>query len=80
VLRVLAERIEADATPLPANVFAPIRNRVAADNELNPDDWESAWTVEIEKRLADVRSGKVERIAAVKVIEEALALTRRSAR
>jgi hypothetical protein len=80
ILRVLAERIDATAAPLPAKVFGPLRDRVAENDELPPDEWEAVWTAEIEKRVADVNTGKVKRIPAKTVIEEALALARRSAR
>jgi hypothetical protein len=80
VLRVLAERIEDEATPLPPGVFAPLRERVADNDELPPDEWEQAWATELEKRLAAVQAGKVKRIPGAKVIEEALALARRPSR
>jgi hypothetical protein len=78
VLRVLAERIEADEAPLSERVFVQLRELVAANDELPPDDWEAVWLKELERRLAAVRAGKVERIPASKVIKEALALTKRS--
>jgi hypothetical protein len=80
VLRVLAERIETDDAPLPARVFVPLRDLVAANDELPPDQWEAVWVKELERRLAAVRTGKVKRIPASKVIEEALALAKRSIR
>lgn len=80
VLRVLAERIETDDAPLPARVFVPLRELVAANDELPPDEWEAVWLKELERRLAAVRSGKVKRIPASKVIEEALAIAKRSVR
>ncbi len=80
VLRVLAERIETDDAPLPARVFVPLRELVAANDELPPDEWEAVWLKELERRLAAVGSGKVKRIPASKVIEEALAIAKRSVR
>ncbi len=80
MLRVLAERIEADDAPLPARVFVQLRELVAANDELSPDEWEAVWLKELERRFAAVRSGEVKRIPASKVIEEALALTKRSVR
>ncbi len=80
VLRVLAERIETDDAPLPARVFVPLRELVAANDELPPDEWEAVWLKELERRLAAVRSGKVKRIPVSKVIEEALAIAKRSVR
>jgi hypothetical protein len=74
VLRVLAERIEKDSTPLPPSVFAPLQERVAENDELPPDAWEKEWTAEIEQRVRRVLSGKTKRIPAQKVIEEALAI------
>ena len=80
VLRVLAERIETDDAPLPARVFVPLRELVAANDELPPDEWEAVWIKELDRRLAAVRGGKVKRIPASKVIEEALALAKRPLR
>ena len=80
VLRVLAERIETHDAPLPARVFVPLRELVAANDELPPDEWEAVWVKELERRLAAVRSGKVKRIPASKVIEDALAVAKRSVR
>ena len=80
VLRVLAERIEANATPLPSTVFGPLRDRIAENDELLPNDWEEIWIAELERRLSEVKAGKVKRIPAATVIEEALALARRSRR
>ena len=80
VLRVLAERIETDDAPLPARVFLPLRELVAANDELAPSDWEAVWLEELERRLKGVRAGKVKRIPASKVIEEALALAKRTLR
>ena len=53
---------------------------IAEDDERRPDEWEAAWSAELEKRLADVKTGKVKRIPAKTVIEEALALARRAGR
>lgn len=65
---------------LRAFVFGPLRDRIAENDELPPEEWEAAWSLELEQRLADVRAGKVKRIPASRVIEEALALARRSSR
>ena len=65
---------------LAAKLFAPLRDRVAENDELPPDEWEGVWTTEIERRVAEVRAGKVKRIPAKIVIEEALPLARRSGR
>lgn len=80
MLRVLAERIETDDAPLPARVFLPLRELVAANDELAPSDWEAVWVEELERRLKAVRAGRVKRIPASKVIEEALALAKRTLR
>jgi hypothetical protein len=80
VLRVLAERIETDEAPLPARVFLPLRDLVAANEELAPSDWEAVWVEELERRLKAVRAGKVKRIPASQVVEEALALAKRTLR
>ncbi len=38
--------------------------------ELSPKEWDAAWKKELEKRIKDVRSGKVKTIPASQVMAE----------
>lgn len=74
----LTKQIEKQVLALPADARVELVDRLV--ESLNPIDDEvwNAWAPEIERRIADVRTGKVKTIPAEQVFAEARALLKRA--
>ena len=66
------ERLEAEALELPLQERALLAQRLLAslddEPEEDPGEVERAWEVEIERRLAEYRAGRMEAVPAAEVL------------
>ena len=73
----LARELEAQALKLPQRERARLAQRLISSLEPEEDgDIESLWLAEAERRLAELKSGKVAAIPAEKVVKRARAALR----
>ena len=75
-MKTTAEKILSDALKLPEQARAKVASRLlesldADDDGLTQKEWEASWGEEIDRRRAELQSGKVKAIPAEKVFEEA---------
>ena len=67
------EKLTVDVLHLPAADRARLAHALISSlDETVDDDAEQAWEIEIEKRVKEIRSGKVKGIPAAKVFGQAL--------
>lgn len=74
------ERLESEVLSLPhherAHLARVILLSLDSDSYEEPDAVESAWVEEVERRVTDIRSGKVKAIPGEHVLEELEDLTK----
>jgi putative addiction module component (TIGR02574 family) len=74
-----AEEIIAEALNLPREAQEDVVRQLLlkidpGEENLSPDEWEKAWVAECERRLADLRSGKVKAVPGEEVFARARAV------
>lgn len=65
------------ALALPAQARAMLAEDLLASLEASPDDIEEAWRIEIERRVKEIKEGKVELIPGDQVMQELRAQLKR---
>ncbi len=76
-MRIALKKIEDDALKLPARSRARLAERLIMSLEETAEPQaEREWLVEIERRSVELKSGKVRRVPAGKVIKKARAALR----
>jgi putative addiction module component (TIGR02574 family) len=71
-----AEEIIAEALKLPRDAREDVVRQLLlnidpGEENLSPEEWEKAWVTECERRLADLRSGKVKAVPGEEVFARA---------
>ncbi len=59
-----------------AEVVARLQANLEAEEPVDPS-WEAAWAAEIDRRITDIREGRVKLVDAADVFTEARAIARR---